>query len=341
MQDSLRAIGEEFAKRNDPVFLPEVDNFTSFGVEIREEQKYHDSRRGMLGGALRYISKSLSGDNSEQGLGESQVHELVAACLAGVNGRIKSSALLEAFHKSKEINKLMKGGDKLEEYLSFFLPSHLIRSHHYAAAGELLIDAQFIRRRVKALGAAEATRKQVADLLELRREFAKEPVSNRKTSTVRNASISRRERASSTKDADLPLTLSFTGSGDSLDETVEEPETVDTSMILRDGCRSIVDEVHRVVSLTKGSADSLNMAICLSTVGEALMKGKQPRDAMLRLEEAVIIYRSLLGENHVDVARSLHSVARALVKLGEESSGSAQVHRGSRDFEKVQCYNAL
>lgn len=337
MQDSLRAIGEEFAKRNDPVFLPEVDSFTSFGVEIREEQKYHDSRRSMLGGALRYISKSLTGDISEQGLGESQVHELVAACLAGVSGRIKSLGLLEAFHKSKDINKLMKGGDKLEEYLSFFLPSHLIRSHHYAAAGELLVDAQFIRRRVKALGAAEGTRKQVADLLELRREFAKEPASNRKSSTVRNASTLRKDRPSNTKDADIPLTLSFTGSSDTLEETVEEPETVDTSMILREGCRSIVDEVHRVVSLAKGSADSLNMAICLSTVGEALMKGKQPRDAMLRLEEAVSIYRSLLGENHVDVARSLHSVARALVKLNENRVALHKFIEAAEIFERCNA----
>ena len=31
------------------------------------------------------------------------------------------------------------------------------------------------------------------------------------------------------------------------------------------------------------------------------MKGKQLRDATLRLEEAVIIYRNILGEHHVDV----------------------------------------
>jgi tetratricopeptide (TPR) repeat protein len=76
------------------------------------------------------------------------------------------------------------------------------------------------------------------------------------------------------------------------------------------------------------------MAICLSTVGEGLLKGKQPRDAMLRLEEAVIIYRGILGQNHIDVARSLHSVARALVKLGENR---VALHKFS---EAAQIYEA-
>lgn len=329
MQDSLRAVGEEFAKRGESDFLPAADNFTSFVNEITEEQNYHDSRRGIISGALRFLSKSLSGDNAEKGLDESEVHEMVAACLAGVNGRIKSSILIEAFRKSKEINKTMKGGDKLEEYLAFFLPSHLIRSQHYAAAGELLVDGQFIRRRVKSLGAAEATRKHVADLLELRREFAREVNTPLKVKTT--------PPATSSRNGEKVLPPARTGPTDEFEESFEEPEAVDTSMSLRDGCRSIVDEVHRVVSNAKGSSESLNMAICLSTVGEALMKGKQPRDAMLRLEEAVIIYRSLLGENHVDVARSLHSVARVLVKLGENRVALHKFTEAAEIFDRCNA----
>lgn len=310
MQDSLRAIGEDVAKREEPAFLPEGDAFTSFVEEIKEEQKYHDARRGLIGGALRFLSKSIAGEGSD-GLQDAEVHELIAACLVGVE-RVKSSLIVEAFRKSKETNKTLKGGDKLEEYMAVFLPSHLIRSHYFAAAGEILVDTQFVRRRVKALGAAEATRKQVADLLELRREFAKDP---KKAS--QSASPPKKQSATQ---AGGPRNGDEAGAKPGPadeNEKSEEPENVDTSLVLREGCRTIVDEVHRVVSNAKASSESLSMAICLSTVGEALMKGKQPRDAMLRLEEAVIIYRSLLGENHVDVARSLHSVARALVKLGE------------------------
>jgi len=322
MQDSLRAIGEDVAKREEPAFLPKGDTFTSFTPEIKEEQKYHDSRRGIIGGALRFLSKSLSQDTLEEGLRESEVHRMVAACLVGVNGRLRSSKVIEAFRTSRETNKSVKGGDKLEEYMAVFLPSHLIRSQYFAAAGELLIDPQFIRRRVKCLGAAEATRKQVVDLLELRREFAKEPNTfSRPKSTPPSSPQKTSQTVIPAKNGSGDIltapTLSLTDSTEDAEQSFEEPEPVDTSLVLRDGCRTIVDEVHRVVSNAKGSAESLSMAICLSTVGEALMKGKQPRDAMLRLEEAVIIYRSLLGENHVDVARSLHSVARALVKLGE------------------------
>jgi tetratricopeptide (TPR) repeat protein len=314
MQDSLRAIGEDVAKREKPAFLPIGDSFTSFSPEIKEEQKYHDSRRGLIGGALRFLSKSLSNDDGDEGLQESEVHRMVAACLVGVNGQLRSSKVIEAFRSSKDTNKSVKGGDKLEEYMAVFLPYHLIKSQYFAAAGELLVDSQFIRRRVKCLGAAEATRKQGVDLLELRREFAKEP---NKPSKPKSPTPQRKGQAASNGGGETTPALSLTDSHDDVDTSAEEQEPVDTSLVLRDGCRTIVDEVHRVVSNAKGSAESLSMAICLSTVGEALMKGKQPRDAMLRLEEAVIIYRSLLGENHVDVARSLHSVARALVKLGE------------------------
>ena len=45
------------------------------------------------------------------------------------------------------------------------------------------------------------------------------------------------------------------------------------------------------------------MAMCLAAVGDGLLKSRQPRDAMLRLEEAVGIYRGLLGPYHVNVSR--------------------------------------
>lgn len=302
MQDSLRAIGEEFAQRREPSFLPEIDEFTSFESEIKDERKYHDTRRGIIGGALHIISKSISGEINEEGLPELKVHRLVSSCLVD-SDQVTGTAIADAFCKTGDQNKFAKGGDKLEEYMVFFLPSHLIRSRCFAAAGELLVNPDFIKRRVKSLGAAEGSRKHVADLLELRREAAKEPPVQSKAKSPQN----RKDKNSQ----------NGTPSNDDTTEPFDEIENVDSSAILRDACRTLVEEVHRVISNARGSADSLSMAICLSTVGEALMKGKQLRDAMLRLEEAVIIYRTLLGEFHVDVARSLHSVARALVKLGE------------------------
>jgi len=328
MQDSLRAIGEEFAKRQEPTFLPEVDEFVSFEEEIKDERKYHDTSRGILGGALHMLSKTLTSDCGEEGLPEMKVHKLVASCLVGVD-QITSNAIIEAFSKTKEQNKATKGGDKLEEYMTFFLPSHLIRSHHFAAAGKLLVNPQFIRRRVKSLGAAEGSRKHVADLLELRREVAKEKeMLSRSKSTT---STKRRRERLQNQNGDMSYGINERNS------LYEESEIVDSSEILRDACRTIVEEVHRVVSNARGSAESLSMAICLSTVGEALMKGKQLRDAMLRLEEAVIIYRRLLGEFHVDVARSLHSVARALVKLNDSRVALHKFTEAAEIYEKCNA----
>ena len=56
------------------------------------------------------------------------------------------------------------------------------------------------------------------------------------------------------------------------------------------------------------------MATCLATLGEAVLQSRQPRDAVLRLEKAVIIDRGLLGPYRV---HALLSAAKALMKLGE------------------------
>ncbi|KAI2492933.1 hypothetical protein MHU86_21611 [Fragilaria crotonensis] len=50
---------------------------------------------------------------------------------------------------------------------------------------------------------------------------------------------------------------------------------------------------------------SLGMAICASIVGEGLIKRKQARYAMLRVEEAAVSYLNLLGENRVDVVSEI------------------------------------
>jgi len=106
--------------------------------------------------------------------------------------------------------------------------------------------------------------------------------------------------------------------------------------------------VYRVMDVTtvnkQHSNESLNMAICLSTVGEGLLKSKQPRDAMLRLEEAVGIYRGLLGNYHVDVARAMNSVAKAMLKLGDTHTAFARLEEASRIFDNCHAshhYDAI
>jgi tetratricopeptide (TPR) repeat protein len=99
-----------------------------------------------------------------------------------------------------------------------------------------------------------------------------------------------------------------------------------------------------VISKGKVATDSLKMAICLSSIGEGLLKGKQLRDAIMRLEEAFVIYRKLLGENHVDVARSLHSVARALSKIGENRVALLKFTEAAEIYDRCKAtmhYDAI
>ena len=77
---------------------------------------------------------------------------------------------------------------------------------------------------------------------------------------------------------------------------------VDVNSIVRDGSRIIIEEISRVANKNEKKPDSLGMAMCLAAVGEGLMKSRQPRDAMLRLEEAVRLYKELLGPFNTKVS---------------------------------------
>ena len=134
-------------------------------------------------------------------------------------------------------------------------------------------DPHFIGRRANALGIVEATSRQVADLQELRR------LAGNATLT-----ISRK----STKEG---------GRGKAV------PTKVDVNSIVREGSRIIIDEISRVANKNESKPDSLGMAMCFAAVGEGLMKSRQPRDAMLRLEEAVGLYKELLGAYNTRVSR--------------------------------------
>jgi tetratricopeptide (TPR) repeat protein len=88
------------------------------------------------------------------------------------------------------------------------------------------------------------------------------------------------------------------------------------------------------------------MALCLSLVGDGLMKGKQQRDAMLRLEEALGIYRGILGNTSrsIDVGRSLNAVARALAKIGENRVALLKFAEATRIYDACNAnlqYDAI
>ena len=156
----------------------------------------------------------------------------------------------------------------MEEYIVTFFPGHLMRCEVFTSAAELLSDPHFIGRRANALGIIEATSRQVADLQELRRLAG-----------------------------NITLTLNRnSGDGNSA------PTKVDVNSIVREGSRIIIDEICRVANRNESKPDTLGMAMCFAAVGEGLTKSRQPRDGMLRLEEAINLYKQLLGSYNVRVS---------------------------------------
>ena len=99
---------------------------------------------------------------------------------------------------------------------------------------------------------------------------------------------------------------------------------------IQEGSACIINEV---VKQSEDTPKSVNIAICLSTMGEGLIKARQPRDASQRLDEAATLYRELLGQGHIDVARSVNAVAKSLVKINETRAALIRFGEASSTYE--------
>ena len=181
----------------------------------------------------------------------------------------------------------------VEEYAAENTPLHLIRAGMGGRAAEVLVDRDFCTRRVVALGPVEAARRHVSDLIDLRRAHSQQ------------------------KDASGKQ-----GGGGAADFNIVDA--------IQEGAACIIDEVVRQ---SPGSARSVSMAICLSTMGEGLIKARQPKDASQRLEEAAGLYRELLGQGHIDVARAVNAVAKSLVKINETRAALIRFGEASSTYE--------
>jgi len=305
------------AQRASFSFYPMDDQFTFFSDKIEEEIKATKGRKSSRwGNKLAFLSKAPSVDEAsesdEGGISSEAAHELVILSLlaAGDREALDQDSVVEALKQSQVAVQELVGGVKLEEYAMAFLPDHLMHSRAFSNAAELLSCHPFVRRRVFALGIMEATSKEVSDILELRRVVGKYVA----------ATDSRRGHALGEKG----------GTAGGVD--AESAINFDIDAVACDGSRLLIDEIYKVTN-SMGSSDSLGMATCLAAVGEGLLKCRQPRDAMLRLEEAVSLYRGILGPFHVYVAHALHQVAKALVKLGETRVALLKFAEAARIYE--------
>lgn len=318
MHDSLKAVAELMSERFLPAFTPDDDQFTFYKDFIDDEYNLIEKQGVSWTLPLRYLHDPAQTPNGEGNVlvTEEKVNELVAvALIGGGDGKALSKKNISDSMKANQFAmQSLQGGDKFEEYITAFLLEHLRGAKAYSSCAELLADPEFIRRRVFSLGIMEATGRQVADILDLRASVGKGP-------NVKKAVPGGDTGASPGKSPKHEeINTDISGLSFDLDATV------------CDAARMVVDEVYKVTN-SMGSSDSLGMATCLATVGETLLKCRQPRDAMLRLEEAVSIYRGLLGPYHVFTAHALQSVAKALVKLGETRVALLKFAEAARIYE--------
>jgi len=318
----LKTVAEKMALRQSFSFYPTDDQFTFFSDKIEEEIKETGKKDTLdWGSQLKFLLKAPSVENGEEeetedGVTSEAANELIIVSLlaAGDRGALDQESVVEALNTSQVSIQELVGGVKLEEYTMSFLPDHLMHARAFSNAAELLACHPFIRRRVFALGIMEATSKEVSDMLELRRVVGKYVA----------ATDNRRGHALAKQAAGKE--------GKATEVDVESAITFDIDAVACDGSRLLIDEIYRVTN-SMGSSDSLGMATCLAAVGEGLLKCRQPRDAMLRLEEAVSLYRGILGPFHVYVAHALHQVAKALVKLGETRVALLKFAEAARIYE--------
>jgi hypothetical protein len=275
----LKAVAEEMAKRSTLSLSPDPDDFTSYLEKIEEERKISQESNSLWSAPFQFLAQHLASVNkngpAKSGISESEAHRLVVTAILEVGDGLENSLSMAEALKAGQIDMaLIPGGDKMEEYVTTFLPSHLMRFEAYANAAEILSDPNFIGRRTHSLGIVEATSRQVADLQELRR-------------VAGNAKLTIKGKR--------PADAARNGAANT-------PTKVDVNTIVRDGSRLIIEEVYRMANKQECSPDSLGMAMCLAAVGEGLLKARQPHDAMLRLEEATGLYRGLLGPFHTNVS---------------------------------------
>jgi len=318
MHESLKSVAEEMAKRSTLCLSPDVDDFTSFSSKIEEERQIGSVSSSLSTTPLRFLAKQLAQGiiSLKTGFQVNEAHRIVLSSLLEIGeGITNSNSVVDTLREGQIDVAVIPGGDKMEEYIVTFLPGHLMRCEIFSSAAEVLSDPGFIGRRANSLGIVEATSRQVADLQELRRLAG-----NATLSITRNAAP-----------------------GSKNDNTTPNTK-VDVNSIVRDGLRIIIEEISRVANKNEKKPDSLGMAMCLAAVGEGLMKSRQPRDAMLRLEEAVGLYKELLGPFNTKVADVLQTAAKALVKVGETRIALLKFAEAARIYEACNAtlhYNSI
>lgn len=313
MHESIKHIAAEMASRSSSAFAPKADAFTSYSdeldAEIEREEKMQSSN--WLSSAAKYLfSTRVQKQNKESS--KTQFHELMA------------HALLSATDDDGvECNTF--DDNNIEKYIAGHLPTHLIRAHMFTKAGDLLLDHEFISRRIYSLGCLEAAQQHMLDLFELRKEHH------------HFGSVSRLEE--NDNNAEDASSKSGESSGNN-----NTRDVLDAGKIVREGSRRLTKAIRNEERRITESGITIDLALCLSTIGEGLLKARQTKESIKRMDEAVVMFRDLLGSYHIEVARSLLSLAKAYIKTGDESTALEKLSEASRIYQScgaTRRYDAI
>jgi len=320
MHESIKHIAEEMSTRSSPFFAPKPDDFTSFAREIESERirEMKVQSRHWLSSAANYLFSTPNSGDSTDTMSDHQFHELMASSLSG------SGMIPIVFNESRQNNLKPQGGVMVEKYIVTFLPSHFIHAKMHSKGGNLLIDDEFVKCRVAVLGCVEACRRHVADLLDLRQEY------NRLGNVI---GVSPYE-----SNGDNPtLSNNDIGMAQDISCGVDGSErNLDLDSIQQKASHILINTVFGVERNSSSSDETINMAICLATMGECFSKSLQSRDAIVQLKKGIDIY-SRLGGYRIDVAMLLTSLAKVYARLEDRETALIKLMEAEKIYESCNA----
>ena len=315
MHESIKGIAEDMSTRISTSFAPISDDFTSFNEDLEAESQKEDTDRHWFSNAAKYLFSSNQ-DQEYRGTARPQFHELMVCALSGGSSELEKGQIAKVFKENKKPCTNREAGDNMEKYITSYLPNHLINAGMFADASFILIDNDFILRRMSCLGVPVATRRHMQDILDLRREL---------------------QRISDENGRILGPPISQT------DDTPHLDLNVDIAATQREASRIVLEAVYEGEKSATQSARTLHMASCLYAVGEAFLKARLFRESIRHLEKCIDIFHEILGA-HFDVARSLNLLSKACLKIGESESAITKLEEAKavyKDCEAMAHYEAI
>ncbi len=320
------------SRRTSTSFAPKGDEFTAFGEELINEAQTETKSHSWFSNAAKYLFSPLDSETVSSGTTDQQFHELMVCVLN--DGKKQNSPV----GGEKPNNNRFKGLN-VDKYVLSYLPTHLIRAQMFDDTSSLLLDFDFIGRRIKILGILEATKRHMGDLTDLRRQVQKK------------AKEDKAKNGNSEKKPDPPP-LDFDGSKSAESSAMDSsplPQDatkydIDITRTQREACRRVIDAVRRAEFQPSAPGNSINIAVCLTIVAEFLLKARITRDAISRFEEALEMFHKSLGKSHVDVARALNVLGKAYMKAGEEGLALSKLSEAYRVYESCDAlreYDAI